>query len=304
MFVDLAPGPRGGYVSSELTDHTSVLQFLEKWSAAIGKPATCPNISDWRREVCGDFTSLFDFEHPVYGLPQLPNTSAVIGMDYCNTLPSPIPETNGAPAQEPGTKARPLPYQPNANLTGFTTGTSGAIQASITLANEGPQATSGTHFYVYANSGNPNGPWPYTVAGTASRVVTVDIGAGLGNGAYDLTVIGPNRFLRTFTGNATSAGAQAGATVGYSEAWNGEQTGLILQLANGSPAPATFTVKSNYYRVGKRTYKVGPGGTQQQDLTPLTADGWYDFTVTVSTDPAWSRRFTGHLENGEVSTTG
>jgi phospholipase C len=302
----ISPWTRGGYVSSELTDHTSVLQFLEKWSAAIGKPATCPHISDWRREVCGDFTSLFDFEHPVYGLPRLPSTSTVISMDYCNTLPSPVPETNAAPAQEPGTKpAKPLPYQPNANLTGLTAGASGAIQASITLANEGPQATSGTHFYVYANSGNLNGPWPYTVAGgTASRVVTVDIGAGLGNGAYDLTVIGPNRFLRTFTGNATTAGAQASATLGYTEDRTGKEAGLIVQLANQSSAPATFTVESTHYRVGRRSYKLGAGSTQHQDLTSLTADGWYDFTVTVSTDAAWSRRFTGHLENGAASVTG
>jgi phospholipase C len=303
----ISPWTRGGYVSSELTDHTSVLQFMEKWSAAIGKPATCPHISDWRREVCGDFTSMFDFRNPVYGLPRLPDTAAVIGQAYCDTLPSPVPLTNAAPVQERGTKpARPVPYQPNANLTGFTTGPSAAIQASIALASEGAQATSGTHFSVYANSGNPNGPWPYTLpAGSAPRVVTVDIGAGLGDGAYDLTVIGPNRFLRTFTGNATAAGAQAAATVSYTEDVQDKQIRLILQLANASSSPVTFSVTSSYYRVVKRTYHVGRGGSQQQDLTDsVTADGWYDFTVTTSADPTWSRRFTGHLETGEVSVTG
>jgi phospholipase C len=307
----ISPWTRGGYVSSELTDHTSVVQFLEKWSAAIGKPAPCPYISDWRRAVCGDFTSLFDFENPVRGLPPLPDTSSVIGLDYCRTLPSPVPQTNVPPAQEPGTKlARPLHYQPNANLTGFATGAAGAITASITLANEGPRATSATHFFVYANSGNPNGPWPYTVAagnphGGTSRVVTVDIGAGLGDGAYDLTVIGPNRFLRAFTGNATTAGAQAGAAVSYNEGVNSKEIGLILQLANESPSPATFTVVSNYYRLGKRTYEIGRGRSREQDVTAsVAADGWYDFTVTVSTDPAWSRRFAGHLETGAVSVTG
>jgi phospholipase C len=41
------------------------------------------------------------------------------------------------------------------------------------------------------------------------------------------------------------------------------------------------------------------------DLTAaFVSSGWYDFTVTVSTDASWSRRFTGHLENGQASVTG
>jgi phospholipase C len=36
-------------VTSEVFDHMSMLQFLEKWTTAIGKPAICPNISEWRR---------------------------------------------------------------------------------------------------------------------------------------------------------------------------------------------------------------------------------------------------------------
>jgi hypothetical protein len=51
---------------------------------------------------------------------------------------------------------------------------------SLDLANVGHWATSGTHFRVYANSGNPNGPCPYTVAADSSQTVTVDIGTGLG----------------------------------------------------------------------------------------------------------------------------
>jgi hypothetical protein len=36
--------------------------------------------------------------------------------------------------------------------------------------------------------------------------VTVDIGTGLGTGAYNLTLIGPNRFRWDFKGNSTAAG--------------------------------------------------------------------------------------------------
>ena len=60
----VSPWTRGGWVTSEVSDHTSVIQFLEQWTAAIGKPAHCPNISAWRRGVCGDLTGALDFEQP------------------------------------------------------------------------------------------------------------------------------------------------------------------------------------------------------------------------------------------------
>ncbi|MCK3838891.1 hypothetical protein E4P01_13240 [Pseudomonas sp. NCIMB 10586] len=52
----ISPWSRGGKVSAEVFDHTSVLQFLEKRFGVIEE-----NISPWRRAVCGDLTSLFDF---------------------------------------------------------------------------------------------------------------------------------------------------------------------------------------------------------------------------------------------------
>ncbi|SEM35164.1 alkaline phosphatase family protein, partial [Streptacidiphilus jiangxiensis] len=63
----VSPWTRGGWVDSQVYDHTSVLRFLETWTAAIGTPANCTNISTWRRQVCGDLTGAFDFANPVYG---------------------------------------------------------------------------------------------------------------------------------------------------------------------------------------------------------------------------------------------
>jgi phospholipase C len=40
------------------------------------------------------------------------------------------------------------------------------------------------------------------------------------------------------------------------------------------------------------------------DLALTLTNTGYDFTVTVSTDSSWSRRYTGHLENSQVSITG
>ena len=69
---------------------------------------------------------------------------------------------------------------------------------------------------------------------------------------------------------------------------------------------ATFTITSNNYRTdGPYTYDVPAGGSVSDFYNQVAyCDGWYDFTVTVSVDPSWSRRFTGHIETGAASVTG
>ena len=55
-----SPWSRGGCVCSQVFDHTSVLQFLEKFlTQKIGRKVEEPNISQWRRTVCGDLTASF-----------------------------------------------------------------------------------------------------------------------------------------------------------------------------------------------------------------------------------------------------
>jgi phospholipase C len=36
----------------------------------------------------------------------------------------------------------------------------------------------------------------------------------------------------------------------------------------------------------------------------VSGDGWYDLSVAISGDGSWSRRYTGHLEDGRNSITG
>jgi phospholipase C len=55
-----SPWSRGGCVCSQVFDHTSVLQFLEKLlTHRLGKKVEETNINWWRRTVCGDLTSSF-----------------------------------------------------------------------------------------------------------------------------------------------------------------------------------------------------------------------------------------------------
>jgi phospholipase C len=303
---------RGGWVTSEVFDHTSVLQFLERWTTAIGRPAICPHISDWRRSVCGDLLTAFDFENPVDGLPDLPFVAAPVGdaHEY-----HPVPAADVMPAQERGTRpARPLPYQPNANLAGFTTSGS-TVTADLVLSNSGQHVRKAAHFCVYDNTlavspslaDFPRGfPGQYTVAASPRRgdVIPAE-GPVDASGRYDITVVGPNRFLRRFTGNVTTSGAAARVTADYYAGGWGPRPTLTLTLANAGGGDLTFIVTPNHYCANPAKYRVGAGERAAYRLDPLTtAAGWYDLTVTVDGDGFWSQRHSGHLETGRPSVTG
>ncbi|MEE4544909.1 phospholipase C, phosphocholine-specific [Streptomyces sp. V4-01] len=305
--IAVSPWTRGGWVHSEVSDHTSVLRFLERWTTAIGKPAGCPNISAWRRGVCGDLTGMFDFAHPVYGLPSLPDTGAVIGESSCTLLPNPAPVDNRLPQQEPGTRpARALPYQPNAGLGPFTFGSGGQILAGIAMANQGAPATSACHLAVYANAHRTGGPWQYTLGAGGAAGDTFNCGTGYGAGLYDLSVVGPNRFLRRFTGDATKAGKDLTVTASYANAPDTGQLAVWFKLANAGASPVTFTIAAADYRTdGPWVYTVKPGSSTSDYFNAVAySGGWYDFTVTASSDGTWSQRFTGHLETGRASVSG
>ena len=109
MYV-VSPFARGGWVNSEVFDHTSVIRFLEKRFGVME-----PNISAWRRAVCGDLTSCFDFKTPNAALAALPGT-AETGAAGCGAAGSARRRRRRresmAPVQATGVRpSRALPYQ-------------------------------------------------------------------------------------------------------------------------------------------------------------------------------------------------
>jgi phospholipase C len=105
----LSPFSRGGFVSSDLFDHTSILRFLE---ARFG--AEVPNLSAWRRATVGDMTTALNFKSPNQSIPNLPSTipaiQSVIQQCVANlagTTPYNVPATQALPVQESGTPTRP-----------------------------------------------------------------------------------------------------------------------------------------------------------------------------------------------------
>jgi phospholipase C len=68
-FLAISPWSKGGYVNSQVFDHTSVIQFIEKRFGVHER-----NISPWRRAVAGDLTSVFNFDNPNEAHIHLPST--------------------------------------------------------------------------------------------------------------------------------------------------------------------------------------------------------------------------------------
>jgi phospholipase C len=107
--VIVSPFSRGGFVSSDLFDHTSVLRFLEtRFGAEV------PNLSAWRRATVGDLTSALNFKKPDQSIPNLPSTLPAIpqaivqcAANLAGTTPYTVPSPQTVPTQEAGTAPRP-----------------------------------------------------------------------------------------------------------------------------------------------------------------------------------------------------
>ncbi|HEY5056025.1 MAG TPA: alkaline phosphatase family protein, partial [Acidobacteriaceae bacterium] len=105
----ISPFTRGGFISSDTFDHTSVLRFLEtRFGAEV------PNLSAWRRSAVGDMTSAFNFSAPNTSVPSLPTLSAADPalINGCiaaltGTTAYPIPNPQALPTQESGSPTRP-----------------------------------------------------------------------------------------------------------------------------------------------------------------------------------------------------
>src|SRR5215471_17790700 len=72
----VSPWSRGGFVCSEVFDHTSVIKFIEQRFHRTAPGLFETNVPAWRRSVCGDLTSAFNFRSPNEGLAPLPLTVA------------------------------------------------------------------------------------------------------------------------------------------------------------------------------------------------------------------------------------
>jgi phospholipase C len=275
--IVISPWSKGGWVNSEVFDHTSVVRFIEQ---RFGVEE--PNITPWRRAVCGDLTSAFDFKAPNHAVVSLPSTVAYLPPDnqrYPDYKPA-SPVEQAMPVQEPGVRpARAVPYELHVQ-------TEADARTGVFRLHFGNTGKSAAVFQV--RSGNEaHLPRTYTVGPQqkASDNWTAD--------TYELSVYGPNGFFRAYKGSLSSG-------VESSLEYDVPGDGVVLHLRNQSGEARELQVMDAYT---KKNLKVllHPGEEWQKHWRLKETHGWYDFVMEAENDPGFRHQFAGHLETGRDS---
>src|SRR5262249_18152101 len=233
-FIAISPWSKGGYVNSQVFDHTSVVQFIEKRFGVFER-----NITPWRRAVAGDLTSVFNFANPNDAPVNLPSTDGFLpsngelnGTDLDTFSPTPDDVIIGVPPQEKGIRpARALPYE--IDVQGSVNTSNSTIV--LTFINTGSAAV-----VFHVRSGNPLDPVRYYTVESGKSLT------GVWNVAttYCLSVYGPNGFARFFSGSI--GGSVAALDVAATYGSQGGRPSIQLKIKNAAALAADVTVFDAY----------------------------------------------------------
>ena len=293
MYI-ISPWSRGGWVNSQAFDHTSVIRFIE---ARFGVKE--PNISAFRRAVCGDLTSAFNFATPnTEALPTLAGRTTRTQANDARAAQEaqaqvPMPSDPQMPRQATGTRpSRALPYE--LHVSARNDATSGKVR--LLFANTGKAAAV---FHVYDKLNLDRLPRRFMVE--AGKTLDDTWNAMLDNtGFYDLWVLGPNGFHRHFRGDLNSLRAGDAPNPEVRVCYDIANGNVYLQMLNGGRSACKFTVRPKAYRTDGPWTATVAGGTSAEQHWELAASGaWYDFEVTCDADTSFYRRFAGRVETGK-----
>ncbi len=286
-FLAISPWSKGGYVVSQVFDHTSVIQFIEKRFGVQEQ-----NISPWRRAVAGDLTSAFNFANPNHDSVSLPSTAGFLppadelaGGTVDTFEPTLGSVVVGVPQQESGLRpARALPYELN-------------VRSRV-------DASNGTVVLKFLNTGSATAVFQVRSGNPTDLVrnYTVEPGKCLEDSwsaapSYNLSVYGPNGFVRYFSGSIGSAAAVLDVFATY-----GTEDGGSIQweIANVGATQVQVRLR-DAYTCDEVSQYLDPGQTLEGQLSLTDFYGWYDVIVTVASDPTFQYRLAGHVETGEDS---
>jgi phospholipase C len=326
--VIASPWSRGGWVNSEVFDHTSSIQFLEAFlSNKTGKKIEEPNISKWRRTVCGDLTSVFrPYNGEKITLPEfLERNEFIEGIhkaqfrqlpsNYKKLSADEIAEINKAPwnsplmpQQEKGIRnACALPYELYADST--LSADKKIIEITLRAGNSifGKQS-AGSPFHIYA-------PGKYQQQALHNRAYAVVAGQGLKdkwqlndfeNNTYHLQVYGPNGFFREFIGNQQDPLAEVEFEYETDAKRDDLLTGNVyVKFSNEGSEPLVFEVTDNAYKAPVKSITAPPGQNATKSVIIGTSKnfGWYDFSVKLKGNQVFEKRYAGRVETGKPTKT-
>lgn len=319
-----SPWSRGGYVCSEVFDHTSSLQFLETFLAKkIGKKIIEENITGWRRAVCGDLQSAFrpyhgepitkpaflereKFVQEIYNAKFKGNPGGFKALTESDKrkLNAEDLSFDILPVQEQGVRdACPLPYALHAH------GSLGAEKRAFELSLEARKTSwgsdqSGAPFYAYLyglknTEGQIHRDYALVKGDTLSDQFSLDL---FKEGRYDIHVYGPNGFYRAFIGTVLDPALVV--ELQYEQTTSGKTTGnLFLVLKNASKLALNLMIRDESYGTGERKLLIKAGATEKLLMRLQASHQWYDLSVRVEGSDGFLQRFAGHIETGEPSKT-
>ncbi|HEY9045486.1 MAG TPA: phospholipase C, phosphocholine-specific [Ohtaekwangia sp.] len=316
--VIASPWSRGGVVNSQVFDHTSILQFLEKFlSNKTGKKITESNISEWRRTVCGDLTSVFKPYHgETIALPSFLEKDEVIeGIHKAKfkNVPSGYkslskediaalnrkPQSSAfMPQQEKGIRAsNALPYELYSH--GQLSADKRSFQVQLEARNEvfGNQA-AGSPFTIYSN--NEKNPRAYAVKAGDHLADAWSLDE-FTNGQYHLSVYGPNGFFREFIGDSNDP--MLDVFCGYEKKGKALTGNIVLKIANTGSKSYTIEVRDLSYNGKPQSKTIAPKNSISIILDLAGSHSWYDFGITVKDSATFAKRFAGRVETGKTGYT-
>jgi phospholipase C len=296
-------------VCSQVFDHTSVLQLLERMlSQRSGKEVRETNVSAWRRTVCGDLTAAFRPFRAGRASVRFPPRDSFfeqVNVAQYKRMPSGFrklgPEDERwTPQQEPGVRpSAALPYELAAS--GAISADGKRFEIALEARNEiFGKAAAGAPFHVYTP-----GKFRDQVK-LRTRAYAVAAGQGLTDswelegfekGVYYLRVCGPNGFLREFAGSAGDPRVEIQCkSARLKNALTGD---IELRVASQAERALTVQVTDHGYKSGDHTIVVQPFGNQTLVMALVKSHYWYDFSVTIAGADGFLRRFAGRVETGK-----
>lgn len=295
LFV-ISPWSRGGWVNSQVFDHTSVLRFLEQRFGVVES-----NISPFRRAVCGDLTSAFNFKTPNDDLlPELNGKQSRSEADALRAAQQknpavPIPTDIRMPVQARGIKqSRALPYELHTSARCTADGT-----VKLLFANSGEQ---GAVFHVYNKLNLALIPKRYMVEAGKSLDDLWPVDQDY-QGQYDLWVLGPNGYHRHFKGD-TKQLARLDINPEIRVCYDIANGSLYVDCMNQGTKAVRLNIHPVTYRVdAPLQLNIAAGASLTQHWNLDESRQWYDFEVTSPDDSSFYRRFAGRLETGLDSVT-
>lgn len=322
--VIVSPWTRGGFVCSEVFDHTSSLQFLETFiEKKFGKKIVEENISPWRRAVCGDLSSAFrpyngekidqpqflekaPFFESVHAsqFKELPDNYRKLNQEEIAQINNDHQHSPYFPQQEKGIRAAcALPYELYVN--GMHDGNQFGISFKAANKTFGKKAL-GAAFSVYSVSpfkGEVMRSWDYTAVAGDTLMDTWKL-EDFSEGKYHLRVYGPNGFFREFLGDKNDPALQIECRYEQDEKNPLKLSGnVIFTVTNLSGKAQLIDITDNSYKTGNKSLKVAAKGKSSIVLDLHKNYNWYDFSVQIKGDHSFLQKFAGRVETGKVTKT-